>query len=102
MQLANLLGPDLEEALRSNPAHAGELAEELHAADLAKLIEGLSEETAATMLASVPQEASAAALDVMDHGRRNELVQKLDRGLAARLAELMSADERADLFQALP
>jgi magnesium transporter len=37
----------------------------------------------------------------MDHARRSVLVTSLDRALAARLAELMSADERADLFQSL-
>jgi magnesium transporter len=38
MRLSTLLAPDLEETLRSNPAHAADLAEELHAADLAELI----------------------------------------------------------------
>jgi magnesium transporter len=102
MRLSVLLAPDLEETLRSNPSHAIELAEELHAADLAEVIEGLSEETAVTMLAALPPHLGAHALDAMHKGRRVELVLKLERTIAARLAELMSADERADLFQALP
>ncbi len=102
MRLANLLAPDLEETLRSNPAHAAELAEELHAADLADVVEGLSAETAAAMLAALPAEAAASALDAMDHRRRVDLVASMDRALGARLAERMSADERADLFQSLP
>lgn len=102
MRLASLLAPDLEETLRSNPAHAAELAEELHAADLADVVEGLTDETAGTMLTSLPLEAAAGVLDAMTPGRRVQLFEKLDRPLAARLAELMSADERADLFQALP
>src|SRR5687767_16034967 len=99
MRLASLLAPDLEETLRSNPAHAAELAEELHAADLADVIEGLTDETAVTMLASLPPTSAASALDAMDKVRRVDLFAKLDRGLAARLAELMSADERADIFR---
>lgn len=102
MRLADLLAPDLEETLRNNPAHAAELAEELHAADLAEVIEGLSDETAVTLLGSMPTAVGAAALDAIQGGRRVALFERLDRSLAARLAELMSADERADLFQALP
>lgn len=101
MRLASLLAPDLEETLRSNPAHAAELAEELHAADLADVIEGLTDETAVTMLASLPPTAAASALDAMDKVRRVDLFGKIERGLAARLAELMSADERADIFRDL-
>jgi magnesium transporter len=102
VRLASLLAPDLEETLKSNPLHAAELAEELHAADLADVIEGLSDETAVAMLKALPAAVSASALDAMNHARRAELFQKLERPFAVQLTELMSADERADLFQALP
>jgi magnesium transporter len=102
VRLATLLGPDLEEALKQNPAHAAELASELHAADMAEVIEGLQDETAVTMLGTLAPQVAAGVLDVMDHGRRVDLFQKLDRTVAARIAESMSADERADLFQVLP
>src|SRR4051794_30945667 len=100
MRLANLLAPDLEETLRSNPAHAAELAEELHAADLAELLEGLSDDGGVTMLQALPPPIAAAALDALQGSRRVELILKLERERAAGLAELMSADDRADLFQA--
>src|SRR4051812_18407858 len=99
MRLSTLLAPDLEETLRTNPAHAAELAEELHAVDLAELLDGLADEQAVLLLAALPITAAAAALDVMDHVRREQLFAKVDRGLAARIADSMSADERADLFQ---
>ncbi len=101
MRLANLLAPDLEESLRANPAYAAELAEELHAADLADVIEGLTPETALTMIQALPQTVAAGALDAMHIGRRVDLVEALDRALAAQLTAAMSADERVDLFQAL-
>lgn len=101
MRLSTLLAPDLEETLRTNPAHAAELAEELHAVDLAELIDGLHEEQAVLLLAVLPIADSAAALDVMDGARRVTLFEKMDRGLAARIADSMSPDERADLFAAL-
>jgi magnesium transporter len=102
MRLSTLLRPDLEETLRINPAHAAELADELHASDLAELIEGLADEQAALMLAALPVPSAAAALDAMDHTRRQQIFPLLDRALAAKVAEAMSADERVDLFQALP
>jgi magnesium transporter len=102
VRLSTLLAPDLEETLRTNPAHAAELAEELHAVDLGELIDGLADEQAVLMLAALPTAASAAALDAMDHARRSQIVEKVDRGLAARIAGAMSADERADLFGSLP
>ncbi len=101
MRLSTLLAPDLEEALKTNPAQAAELADELHAADLAELIDGLKDEPAAMMLAALSVSSAAAALDAMDHNRRVQIFEKLDRGLAAHIADAMSADERADLFAAL-
>ena len=102
MRLSTLLAPDLEETLRTNPAHAAELAEELHAADLAELIDGLANETAAKMLAALPVRSAASVLDVMDPQRRVQIFEQLDRALAATIADAMSADERADLFRGLP
>jgi magnesium transporter len=101
MRVATLLAPELQETLRTNPGQAAELAEELHAPDLAELIDGLGDEQAPVMVAALPVPAAAAALDVMEPARRAQLFQKLDRTLAARIADAMSADERADLFQAL-
>jgi magnesium transporter len=102
MRLSSLLGPDLEETLRTNPAHAAELADELHAVDLAELIDGLKDEQAAQMVAALPVVSAAAALDAMERLRRVQIFQQLDRALAAVIADAMSADERADLFRALP
>ncbi|HVR61343.1 MAG TPA: magnesium transporter [Polyangia bacterium] len=102
MRVSSLLRPDLEETLRTNPAHAAELADELHASDLAELIVDLDDQQAALMLAALPVPQAAATLDVMDHGRRQQIFSLLDRALAAHIADAMSADERADLFQALP
>ena len=46
MRSSTLLAPELAETLRTSPEHAAELAEELHAVDLAELIDGLSDEQA--------------------------------------------------------
>ncbi len=102
MRLSNLLAPDLEEALKHDPAQAAELAEELHAADLAELIDGLQDESAVALLGALPEETAAAALDAIHGSRRADLFQGVDRARAARIADAMSPDERVDLFQSLP
>jgi magnesium transporter len=102
LRLSNLLAPDLEETLRNDPAQAAELAEELHAADLAELIDSLPDDPAVVMLGALPETNAAAVLDEMAGARRADLFQRLDRPKAARIADAMSADERADLFQSLP
>jgi len=102
LRVSNLLAPELEEALRNDPAQAADLAEELHAADLAELIEGLSAEPAALMMAALPESVAAAVLDELEGAQRADLFEKLERAKAARIADGMSADERADLFQSLP
>ena len=102
MRISSLLGPDLAETLKHDPAQAAELAEELHSADLAELIDGLPDELAVVMLEALGEAQAAAALDAMEAARRAELFQRLDRAKAARIADGMSPDERADLVQSLP
>ncbi|HXI55643.1 MAG TPA: magnesium transporter [Polyangia bacterium] len=102
MRVSSLLRPDLEETLRTNPEHVAVLADELHASDLAELIEQLADQQALLMLAALPVRQAAATLDVMEHARRQQIFPQLDKNLAAQIADAMSADERADLFQALP
>lgn len=101
MRLASLLGPDLDEDLLTDPAQLAELVEELHAADLSELIVELEDAPALKLLANLPREAVAEALDSMEAGRRAELIEQIDRAVAAELADLMSADERVDLLQEL-
>jgi magnesium transporter len=102
VQISNLLAPDLRETLKTDPAQAAELAEELHDADLAELIDGLPDDLAVVMLGTLSEAQAAPVLDSMEKGRRAELFERLDRAKAARIADGMSPDERADLFQSLP
>lgn len=102
MRLSSLLVPDLEETLKHDPAQAAQIAEELHASDLAELIDGLPDESAVLMLGALPEDVAATALDSIHGARRADLFQRLDRARAARIADAMSPDERVDLFQALP
>ena len=83
MQISNLLIPDLEETLKSDPAQAAELAEELHSSDLAELIDKLPDDLAVIMLGALGESEAAAALDAMDPGRRAELFQHISHDACA-------------------
>src|SRR5215831_21206144 len=102
MRVASLLAPDVEEILRTDPVLVAELVEELHPADLADVLGALSDDLAVLMLKSLPIEAAAQALDSADRTRRVEIFRAIDPVLAARVANKMSPDERADLFGELP
>jgi magnesium transporter len=102
VRVSNLLVPELEEAIQRDPALAAELAEELRAADLAELIDGLSHQAGVLMLGVLPETVAATVLDALDGSRRAQLFEHLERSKAARIADGMSADERADLFRLLP
>jgi Mg/Co/Ni transporter MgtE len=102
VQISNLVAPDLEEALKNNPAQAAARAEELRSADLAELIDRLPDELAVALLSALGETHAAAAFDAMEAGRRAELFPRPDRAKAARIADRMSPDERADLVQSLP
>src|ERR1041384_5583173 len=98
MRLAPLLVPDVEEILRTDPAQVAALVEELHTADLADVLGALGDDHAQRMLSVLPLEVSVATLDALELGRRVEIFRALDPALAARFANRMSPDERADLF----
>lgn len=102
MQLAKLLQPEIEEALRTDPSQLAELAEELHAADLAEVIAELPEESAIKLLAALPAAPAAEAFGFLEMGRRVALLEHLERPHAVRLANEMPPDERADVFAELP
>jgi len=97
-----LLATDCGEGVTRLRPECPAILQELHAVDLADLIFGLSDEQAVLLVAALPVEQTAAAFDAMDHERRVHLFEKLERSFAARVADGMSADERADLFKSLP
>ena len=102
MRLGALLGPEIEEALRTNPAQLLELVEELHAADLAEVVAELADEPAAKLLATLPADLALEIFSFLELPRRVELFTACDRASAVKLANEMPPDDRADLFAALP
>ncbi|MDP3278059.1 MAG: magnesium transporter [Deltaproteobacteria bacterium] len=101
MRFATLIGPELKDLLRENPAALSEVLEELHPEDIAEIVDDLSEEEAATLLAHVPAEIAAPVFERMSRERQEEIITRMSPEVAADIVESMSSDDRADLVQDL-
>ncbi len=62
MSLAKLIGPDIEELIRENPAELPAAVANMHPADLAELLDDLSGEDRLTLFEALPAEQGAAVL----------------------------------------
>jgi magnesium transporter len=102
MQLARLIGPELEALLLENPAEVRELLDEVHPEDLADIVAEVSDQRAAELLRALPTEYAAQVFERLDEDRQEELSQSLGIDKTARIAAEMDADERADFFSVMP
>ena len=62
MSLAKVIGPDIEELIRENPARLAEAVKELHPADIAELLDDLPLEDRLTLFEALAPEQGAAVL----------------------------------------
>lgn len=102
MQLSQLIGPDIEQIWRSDPASVVELFDELHAEDVADIVERTSPELAPQLVASLPPDRAAEVLECIEPERQAWLVSLLGIERAVPIVEEMAADDRADIINALP
>jgi magnesium transporter len=102
MQLARLIGPELESLLRDNPAEVRELLDEIHPEDIADIVGEVADEKAAELLRALPTEYAAQVFERLDEDRQEALSQALGLDKTARIAAEMDADERADFFSVMP
>ena len=102
MRLAHLIGPELRDLLRNNPAEVSELLDEVHAEDLADVVIELDDDEAAELLRRMSADDAADIFERLPEARQESLVEKMGLKSAARIAGEMAADDRADLFSALP
>lgn len=101
MDITRLILPDLEEALAESPESVREAIAELHAADVAELLRGLSNEQQARLLPLLPEDSVAEVVDYLGPGHRAPVFALLPGELQVRIASHMSADDRADMFAML-
>ncbi|HPB99445.1 MAG TPA: magnesium transporter, partial [Polyangiaceae bacterium] len=102
MRLAHLIGPEIHDLLRDNPEDVRELLDEIHPEDLADVVLELDDDEAGALLQRLAPDAAADIFERLPEGRQEALVNKIGLLKAARIATEMSADDRADLFSALP
>ncbi len=74
----------------------------LRAADIAELLNALTPERSARVIANLPFDAAVDVLDEPSLDRRQAIVQKLDKGVAGALIAAMAPDQRVDLIRELP
>ncbi|MBI3939251.1 MAG: magnesium transporter [Acidobacteria bacterium] len=94
----NLENERLRQLLEDQGDHALEQIRELPIPEITDLIRSLPIERAAELVKRLPIDLSVAVFDEPTLRRRRELVEHLDTGLVAAIAERMSPDERADFF----
>jgi len=85
-----------------NPEELAGIVEPLRAADVAALVNELTAERAARVVANLPFDTAVDVLNEPELDRRHAIVQRIDRGVAGALIAAMAPDQRADLLRELP
>lgn len=102
MQLSRLIGPELEQILRENPAEVRELLDEIHPADFADIVRELDDQRAGALLVELPPDFAAQVFEHLEEPQQETLAEEMGLENTARLTSHMDADERADFFSVLP
>jgi magnesium transporter len=76
-------------------------ATELHSANIAEFLEGLSTEETWKLLSHVPMERQADVFAFFSHAKQEKLVRGAGRDRVSRLLEAMSHDDRVHLLKRL-
>jgi len=74
----------------------------LHPADIAEIVEDLSINEAAALLARMDDEAAADALEEVAPEKQVSLLEQMERGRAADILEEMDPDDAADVLGDMP
>ena len=99
--LAALLAPDIQELLQRSPETVAAETEEIHAADLADIVEALPRENRLALLHALPAGRAADVLEYLSDDLRTEVLEEMSAPQAARLVAEMTPDDRADALEEL-
>ena len=99
--LAALLAPDILVMLEESPQDVAAETEEMHAADLADVVEALPRERVAALLNALSSERAADVLEYLDEELRAEVLERMSAVDAAEIVTQMTPDDRADLLDEL-
>jgi magnesium transporter len=97
--VATLLAPDILALLDDAPTAVAAETEELHAADLADVVELLPREKVPALLAALAPQRAADVLEYLDEELRSEVLEAMSARQAAALVSEMTPDDRADTLE---
>ena len=99
--IAALLVPDILALLEEAPGDLAAETEEMHAADLANVVEELPRERVGDFLRALPANRAAQVIEYLDDELRNEFLEHVSTEQAAEIISAMTPDDRADVLEAL-
>lgn len=99
MRLATLLGPDLEDALRTDPDGLHDALEDFHPEDIAEIVEDLDLELTIELITKLPDDFSADVLERLPGELQTDILERLSRREAAEILIEMSPDDIVDVVQ---
>jgi magnesium transporter len=99
--IAALLVPDILALLSESPGDVAAETEEMHAADLADVVEAMPTDRVAEFLRVLPASRAAQVVEYLDEEIRTELLEHMSTQQAAEIISEMNPDDRADVLEAL-
>jgi magnesium transporter len=99
--IAALLVPDILAILGESPGDVAAETEEMHAADLADVVEAMPTERVPEFLRALPSSRAAQVVEYLDEEIRTELLEHMSTEQAAEIISEMTPDDRVDVLEAL-
>ncbi len=99
--VADLLVPDILALLEESPGDLAAETEEMHAADLADVVEALPPEHVGAFLRALSASRAAQVIEYLDEEVRAEFLEHVTTEQAAEIISEMTPDDRADVLEEL-
>ena len=99
--IAALLVPDIVALLEDAPDDVAAETEEMHAADLADVVEALPHKHVGVFLRALPANRAAQVIEYLDDELRAEFLEHVSTEQAAEIISEMTPDDRADVLETL-
>lgn len=99
--IAALLAPDILALLRESPRDVAADTAEMHAADLADVVEAMPRDRVPEFLKVLPPSRASEVVSYLDEELRSDLLERMSSEQAAQLVSGMTPDDRADVLEEL-
>jgi magnesium transporter len=99
--IAALLVPDILALLEEAPGDLAAETEEMHAADLANVVEAMPSDRVGDFLRALSPNRAAQVMEYLDEELRAEFLEHVSSEQAAEIISEMTPDDRADVLETL-